>query len=201
MKVGLYARVSTSDKDQDPEVQLAALREYCEDQGWFIVEEYVDEVSAVDLRRRVSWRKLLDDAAKRRFETVFVFKLDRAFRSVKDMHDTLSAWEKVGVSLRSLKEDLDTQTALGRLLMNLLAALAEFELEMIRDRVMAGMEHARSKGVHIGRPRLSQRKGFEGKLAKVLPRLQSGEITEVRAAEELRISVRSLKRYMGEAAA
>ena len=63
--------------------------------------------------------------------------LDRAFRSVKHIHDTLAAWEMVGVSFKSLREQLDTSTALGRLLLNLLAALAEFELELIRERVKA----------------------------------------------------------------
>ena len=200
MKVALYARVSTADRDQDPEVQLAALRSYCKAQGWRIAKEYVDQAPARDLYHRESWRQLLDDAASRKFQAVFVFKLDRAFRSVKHMHDALGAWEAAGVSFRSLTEQFDTQTAQGRLFLNILAALAEFELEMIRDRVMAGMEHARSKGIHVGRPRLTQRKGFNRKLAKVLPRLQRGEITEVWAAEELEVSVRSLKRLMGETA-
>ena len=63
MRVALYARVSIS--DCDPDTQFAALRDFCEAQGWQMVEEYVDKVSAIDLRRRVSWRNLLDDAARR----------------------------------------------------------------------------------------------------------------------------------------
>lgn len=133
MKVGLYARVSTTDRDQDPEVQLAALRRHCELQQWSIFEEYVDKAPARDLYHRDAWRRLLDDAASRKFQAVFVFKLDRAFRSVKHMHDALDAWAATGVSFRSLTEQFDTQTAQGRLLLNMLAALAEFELELIRD--------------------------------------------------------------------
>ena len=116
MRVAAYARVSTSDRNQEPETQLVAIRDCCAAQSWDLVEVYVDEASASDLRRRASWRKLMDDAAKRKFQAVVVFKLDRAFRSVKDMHDTLSAWEAVGVSFRSVREQFDTSTAMGRLL-------------------------------------------------------------------------------------
>ena len=74
-----------------------ALRDYCAAQGWELVADYIDHAPANDLAHRTSWRKLLDDAAKKRFSAVLVFKLDRAFRSVKHMHDTLAAWELVGV--------------------------------------------------------------------------------------------------------
>jgi hypothetical protein len=131
------------------------LRDFCAAQGWEVYREYVGQAPANDLLHRVQWRQLLDDAAKRRFSAVLVFKLDRAFRSVKHMHDTLAAWELVGVSFQSYRERFDTSTALGRLLLNLLASLAEFELELIRERVKAGMEWARRQGKKIGRPRES----------------------------------------------
>jgi len=152
MRVAIYARVSTSDKDQNTETQLLPLRDFCAAQGWEVYREYVDQAPATDLLRRVQWRQLLDDAAKRRFSVVLVFKLDRAFRSVKHMHDTLSAWELVGVSFKSLREQFDTSTALGRLLLNLLASLAEFELELIRERVKAGMYLISRPGcgLHLG---------------------------------------------------
>ena len=87
-RVAAYARVSTSDKDQDPETQLMALRDFCRANDWDVVKEYIDRASARDLAHRKAWRELLDDCAKRRCKVVVVFKLDRAFRSVKDMHDT-----------------------------------------------------------------------------------------------------------------
>ena len=95
MKVAIYGRVSTSDKEQDVETQLMPLRDFCLAQDWEVYKEYVDQAPANDLAHRVQWRVLLDDAAKRRFSVVLVFKLDRAFRSVKHMHDTLAAWEMV----------------------------------------------------------------------------------------------------------
>ena len=87
---------------------------------------------------------------------VLVFKLDRSFRSVKHLHDTLAAWELVGISFQSQRERFDTSTALGRLLLNLLACLAE--LELIRERVKAGMDRARRQGKKIGRPSIRDRK-------------------------------------------
>src|ERR671914_1667144 len=196
MKVALYARVSTSDKDQNPETQLIPLRDFCSAQGWELFREYVDRAPANDLLHRVQWRQLLDDAAKRRFTAVLVFKLDRAFRSVKHMHDTLAAWELVGVSFQSYRERFDTSTALGRLLLNLLASLAEFELELIRERVKAGMDRARRQGRRIGRPRVIDRRGFTKRFGEVLERLIKGEISRRQAAKELNIGYATLKRLL-----
>ena len=196
MKVALYARVSTVDKDQDPETQLMALRDYCRAQGWEVTREYVDRVSARDLAHRKAWLKLLDDAARKRFKAVVVFKLDRAFRSVKDMHDTLATWDALGIAFKSIREQFDTGTAVGRLLLNLLAAVAEFELEMIRERVKAGMDRARRQGKRIGRPRVTDRRGFKNRFGAILERLKSGEISRREAADELGIGYATLKRLL-----
>jgi DNA invertase Pin-like site-specific DNA recombinase len=196
MKIGLYARVSTSDKDQDPLTQLLPLRDFCSTQGWEIFREYIDYAPANDLAHRFQWRALLDDAAKRRFSVVLVFKLDRAFRSVKHMHDTLVPWELVGVSFQSLREQFDTSTALGRLLLNLLASLPEFELELIRERVKAGMERARRQGKKIGRPRVIDRRGFQSRFGAILERLLKGDISRRQAAKELNIGYATLKRLL-----
>ncbi len=196
MRVALYARVSTSDRDQDPETQLMALRDYCRANDWEVVKEYVDTASARDLAHRTAWRELLDDCAKRKCKVVLVFKLDRAFRSVKDMHDTLATWELLGVEFRSLREQFDTTTAVGRLLLNMLAAVAEFELEMIRERVKAGMDRARRQGKRIGRPSVMHRRGFKKRFGGVLERLNEGDISRRNAAKELGIGYATLKRLL-----
>lgn len=196
MKVGVYARVSTSDKEQNPETQLMHLRDFCNAQGWEIYKEYIDTASALDIAHRTAWREMLDDAAKKKFSVVLVFKLDRAFRSVKHMHDTLSTWEALGISFRSIREQFETSTALGRLLMNLLAALAEFELELIRERVKAGMERAARQGKRIGRPRVTDRRGFESRYKTISERLRAGDISRRRAAKELGIGYATLKRLI-----
>ena len=194
--VAVYARVSTSDKNQDPETQLLQLRDFCAAMGWVVYREYIDHAPANDLLHRVQWRRLLDDAAKRKFSVVLVFKLDRGFRSVKHLHDTLAAWELVGVSFQSVREQFDTSTALGRLLLNLLAALAEFELELIRERVKAGMDRARRQGKRIGRPRVIDRRGFSQRFGVVLEGLDAGVLSRSQAARELKIGYATLKRLL-----
>ena len=151
MRIALYARVSTRDKDQNPETQLLRLRQFVSQHpDWHIAHTYVDQASANDLLHRSAWRHLQDDALQHRLDAVLVFKLDRAFRSVKHLHDTLAVWDPLHVGLLSAQEGFDTTTALGRLLLNLLVSLAEFELELIRERVTAGMERAKQEGKAIG---------------------------------------------------
>ena len=196
MKVALYARVSTNDKSQDPETQLMPMRDSCVAHGWEVTREYVDKAPANDLAHRLQWRQLLDDAAKRKFGVVLVFKLDRAFRSVKHMHDTLAAWEVVGVNFQSITDQFDTSTAMGRLLLNLLASLAEFELELIRERVKAGMDRARRQGHKIGRPSVWDRRGFSRRFGDILERLNAGDVSRRQAALELGIGYATLKRLL-----
>ena len=106
--VALYARVSTRDKDQDPELQLGPLREYVAARGWKATE-YVDRAPAGDLAHRTSWRRLLADAASRRIDLVLVWKLDRAFRSTLDALSTLQDLEHRGVGFASITQpELDT---------------------------------------------------------------------------------------------
>ena len=112
------------------------------------------------------------------------------------MHDTLAAWELVGVNFRSLREQFGTSTALGRLLLNLLASLADFELELIRERVRAGMERARRQGKKIGRPKVIDRKGFPKRFGAILERLSKGDISRRQAAKELGIGYATLKRLL-----
>ncbi|MFC2000474.1 recombinase family protein [Chloroflexota bacterium] len=196
MKVGIYGRISTTDKHQNVETQLLALRDKCEAEGWQIFEEYVDEASAIDIAHRPGWKQLMDDATKRRFQVVLVFKLDRAFRSVKHMHDCLEVWQSLGIGFKSLREGFDTETPLGRLLLNLLASLAEFELELIRERVRAGMDRARRQGKKIGRPRVIDKRGFKTRFKAVLVRLNNGELSRRRAAKELNVGYATLKRLL-----
>ncbi|WP_338055220.1 recombinase family protein [Sulfobacillus harzensis] len=196
MRVALYARVSTRDKDQNPETQLLRLRDFvAAHPDWHITREYVDTASANDLGHRTAWKALNDDALRHRFDAVLVFKLDRAFRSVKHMHDTLAVWDPLHVGFLSAQEGFDTTTALGRLLLNLLASLAEFELEMIRERVIAGMERARKEGKAIGRPKgIDPQK--QARMARVLPLLQSGSVSWRQAAAQAGVALSTLQRFV-----
>ena len=195
MRVAIYARVSTAE-DQEPETQTLALADFARAQGFQVVGEYVDRAPANDLRGRVEWRRLLDDGARRRFQAVLVFRLDCAFRSVKHMHDTLAVWEAQGIGFISAREGFDTRTALGRLLLNLLASLAEFELEVLRERVKAGMDRARRQGKHIGRPPAEADPDVARRLSGVLSRVRAGEVSLRAAARDLGLSPATVRRLL-----
>jgi DNA invertase Pin-like site-specific DNA recombinase len=93
------------------------------------------------------------DAHKRRFDVVLVWKLDRFGRSLRHLVNALAEFESLGISFVSLSDNLDLSTASGRLMFNIIGAMAEFERELIRERVKAGMRNAKAKGTRIGRPR------------------------------------------------
>ncbi|KKL83004.1 hypothetical protein LCGC14_1979120 [marine sediment metagenome] len=151
-RIAIYARVST-DKDQHPETQLHALRQYVEQRGWNVVKEYVDTASAKDLRGRTAWRELLDQARKGGIDLVLVTKLDRAFRSTKDTYDGLAYLDQHGVGFVASTQPIDTSTSTGKLLLGVLAAVAEFERELIVERTLEGLNRARAQGKTLGRPR------------------------------------------------
>ena len=197
MRVALYARVSTSDKDQEPETQLLALREFVERQGWETTREYVDHAPATDLLHRTAWRDLLEDASKRRFDLLLVWRMDRAFRSVLDAATTLERLRAWGVGLRSYAEPwLDTTSPFGEALYYIPVAYAQLERGILRERVKAGMERARKQGIRIGRPRVTDRRGFKRRFGDILERLHGGEISRRQAARELGIGYATLKRLL-----
>ena len=156
MRIAIYARVSTSDRDQNPETQLMPLREFVQAQDWQTYQVYVDEASAMDLNGRKAWRELLDDASKRRFDLLLVWRMDRAFRSVLDAATTLERLRSWGVGLRSYSEPwLDTTSVFGEALYYITVAYAQLERGILRERVKAGMERARRQGKRIGRPKVT----------------------------------------------
>ena len=192
MRIGIYARVSTADKDQNPETQLLPLREFVAAQGWTAAGEYVDYASATDLRGRKAWRRLLDDAAKRRVDLVLVWRLDRAFRSVAHASTTLEQLRHAGVGLRSLTEPwADTTSPQGELVFNLLATFAQFERSLIAERVKAGMARAKQQGKHVGRPAR-----LNGDLDALRPEIEAGRLSRRQAAKRLGVTVSTVSRSL-----
>ncbi|MFC2041936.1 recombinase family protein [Chloroflexota bacterium] len=197
MKTAIYARVSTSDKDQDPQTQLIPLREFVTAQAWDSYGEFIDHVPATDIAHRLQWRTLLDDASKRRFDLLLVWRMDRAFRSVLDAATTLERLRTWGVGLRSYSEPwLDTTSPFGEALYYITVAYAQLERGILRERVKAGMERARKQGHKIGRPRVTDRRGFNRRFGDILERLRQGELSRRRAAAELGIGYATLKRLL-----
>ncbi len=198
MKVALYARVSTDDKEQNPETQLLALRRFCQEHAWDIEGEYVDKARAKDYKRRLQWEQLKKDARQRKFKMVFVFRLDRAFRSVRECLNTMEEWKERGIIFKSLMEDvIDTSSSMGNFIFQVLAAVAELESGIISDRVTAGLARAKSQGKRLGRPQVTSRAGFSDRYITILERLRIGDISSKRqAARELGVGYPTFKRLL-----
>jgi len=134
-------------------MQLRELREYCERRGLDIAGEYTDTASgAKDSRPELN--RLMADAKERRFDAVCVWKLDRFGRSLRHLVNALADLESLGVSFVSVKDNLDLSTPSGRLMFQIIGAMAEFERALIQERVRAGLRNARAKGRKLGRPRM-----------------------------------------------
>jgi DNA invertase Pin-like site-specific DNA recombinase len=149
VRAGLYARVSTHDQQTLP-LQLAAMRDYVKRRGWPAALEVQDVSSGASLREK---REALLAAARRReLDVVVVWRLDRWGRSLVDLVTTLQELAALKVGFVSLSEALDMTTPSGRALAGMLAVFAEFERDILRDRVKAGIAQARKNGRPHGRP-------------------------------------------------
>lgn len=151
--VALYARVSTLHGQQDPEMQLSELREYATRRGLNIYNEYVDQGVSGSKESRPALNRLMSDAQRCRFDAVLVWKIDRFGRSLKHLVNSLADLSAYGIAFISLRDNLDLSTPSGRLMFQIIGAMAEFERALIQERVRAGLRNARAKGKRIGRPR------------------------------------------------
>jgi len=149
LRVALYARVSTSDQSLDP--QLDALRRYPEARGW-VAREFLDHGQSDRSDQREGLKALLEAARRREVDAVAVVKLDRLGRSLVHLLGVLGELDCLDVAFISLDDGIDTQTAAGRLFMQVRGAFAEYEAGLIRERALAGLEAARRRGKKLGRP-------------------------------------------------
>jgi DNA invertase Pin-like site-specific DNA recombinase len=164
-RVGLYARISTHDQQTLP-LQLHAMRDFAAKRNWTIAVQ-IKEVGSGASERELR-QQLLAAARRREIDVVLVWRLDRWGRSVADLVSTLQELQHLGVGFVSLTEALDLTTPAGRAMAGLLAVFAEFEREILRERVRAGLAHARQSGTRLGRPQTAG--------------LQSGEVRKFHRA-------------------
>ena len=153
MKVAIYCRVSTL--HQDVGLQLNDLRACCASRGWAVSGEYVDLGVSGSKDSRPELDRLMSDARRRRCDCVLVWKLDRFARSLRHLVNALAEFDGLGVSFVSLRDNLDLTTAAGRLMFQVIGAMAEFERALIQERVRAGLRNAVAKGRKLGRPRVA----------------------------------------------
>ena len=192
-RAAIYARVSTRDRGQDPEMQLSELREYCLRRGWTVTAEYVDVGVSGSKASRPQLDRLMHDAHRRRVDVIAVWKLDRFGRSLRHLVNALAQLESLGVAFVSLRDNVDLTTPSGRLMCQIIGAMAEFERALIQERVRAGLQNARSKGKQLGRPRVPVDTAriavlrAEGRSwASIAGEMGVGEGTVIRAARQVR---------------
>ncbi len=149
MRVAIYARVSTV--DQSVEHQIRSLRKYAQARGWEIVREFCEVVGGAAAQKRPQRDKVLGMARCRELDAILVHALDRWGRSVQDLVLTMAEIEALGVAF-VVPGHIDMTTPMGRMLAHFLGAVAEFERELIRERVRSGLANARAKGKRLGRP-------------------------------------------------
>jgi DNA invertase Pin-like site-specific DNA recombinase len=153
-RAAIYARVSTHN-GQNPEMQLGEVRAYCGRRQWEIAGEYVDTGISGSKEHRPALDRLLSECRKRRVDAVVVCRYDRFARSVRQLVNALEEFRSLGIDFVSLHEGVDTSTPNGRRVFGIFASIAEFERELIRDRVRSGLAAAKARGKQLGRPRVT----------------------------------------------
>jgi putative DNA-invertase from lambdoid prophage Rac len=148
-RIGIYLRVST--QDQSYELQESEIRRYLESRGWGDPILYADKATGTNANRS-ELKRLLRDARERRLDKIVVWKLDRFARSLKDLILMLQELGELGVEFVSLRDQIDLTTSAGRLLLHVVGAFAQFEADLIKERVRAGLVNAKAKGQKLGRP-------------------------------------------------
>jgi len=152
-RIAIYARVSTT--DQSTESQLLDLRRYTRERGWTIFKEYCDNGVSGTKDSRPALNELMNDAKKRRFDVVLVWRFDRFARSTKHLILALEEFKNLGIDFVSYQENIDTSSPLGSAIFTIISAVAQLERDIIAERVKAGLRRARENGKKLGRPRTS----------------------------------------------
>ena len=155
IRAAIYARVSTNN-GQNPEMQIRDLQEYCQNRGWKITDEYVDSGISGAADSRPQLNRLMADANRHRFDVLAVWDFSRFARSASHLLRALEAFSALGISFVSLREQIDTSTAAGKMVFTVLASVSELERSLIGERVRAGLRNAKSKGIRLGRPPLRE---------------------------------------------
>lgn len=189
MKAALYARVSTHDQQTLP-LQLKAMREYTKKRGWTIALQ-IKEIGS-GAKTRPQREELLKASRRREVDVIIVWRLDRWGRSLADLVTTLKELSDLGIGFVSLMEAIDLTTPSGRALAGMLAVFAEFERDILRERVKAGIAQAREKGQSHGRPPTAANQSRE------VQRLFKKGLSKSEIAKRLKIGRTSVIRILNQ---
>jgi len=186
-RVAIYTRVSTNDQNLD--IQINDLNEYAKQRGWEVFNIYQEKISGSG-KTRPAFNEMIEASKKRKFDIILVWKFDRFARSLKMLVDSLGLFESLGIDFVSYKENLDTTTPMGKLMYHINSAYAEFEKEIIRERVKAGVQRKIEKsGGKWGREKLAKEKQAE------IKRLRLKGVSIRKTAEQVGVSNKTVVKY------
>jgi DNA invertase Pin-like site-specific DNA recombinase len=198
-RAAIYVRVSTTNRtrdgngfEQNPEVQEVPLRQLAQQRGWTLTRVYSDRLSGAN-ENRPGLRSLMDDARRGLFDVVLVWRFDRFARSIEQLVLALAEFKALGIDFVSCQEALDTSTPMGKAMFTIIGAMAELERNVIRERVVAGIEYARRHGTKsgnaIGRPKRIFDRGE-------VVRLRASGLSIEKIAGQLRLGVGTVVRVI-----
>ncbi len=187
LRVGIYARISTHDQQTLP-LQVKAMRQYARRRSWKVVKAVEDVGSGAS--ERPQREELINAARRRQIDAILVWRLDRWGRSLLDLIGSLQELSTLGVGFVSLCEALDLTTPSGRALAGMLAVFAEFEREILRERVKAGIAQARARGQLHGRPPTVKARSAE------IKRLFARGLSKREIAKRLNVGRTSVRRVL-----
>ena len=185
-KVAIYARVST--KEQDCTRQLVELRQVAENHGWKIVDEYVDEGISGAKKSRPELNRMMKDAISRKFEMVATLELSRLGRSVKNMCEIVDLLKSKNIHLFIKNQNVDTSVPVGEFFFNIMNSVAQYEREIIRERVVSGLDNAKRKGVVLGR-----KTNLTPTVEQKIREMKSNNIGLKRIAAECSVAVKTVR--------
>ena len=171
-------------------MQLKALKKHAKMKGYEIYDTYTDICSAT--KKRPYMECLKREAKQGKFDVVLVWKFDRFARSVLDLVNSLEEFHEIGVDFISITEEIDTTSPAGKLVFTMMAGVAEFERSLISERVKAGMNAARKRGKHVGRPALDEKKKSQA------IELRMERLSYRKIADQLNLSVGTVQKYTKE---
>lgn len=147
--IAIYARVSTD--NQNSEMQLLDLRDYSDNRKFTVYNEYIDNGISGSKEKRPALDQLMDDAKKKKFDTVLVWRFDRFARSTKHLVEALHIFKHLGIGFISFQENIDTSSPIGEAIFTIISAISQLERDIIRERILGGLRRAKLKGRTLGR--------------------------------------------------
>lgn len=198
-RAAIYVRVSTTNRtrggdafEQNPEVQEMPLRQLVAQRGWSVAQVYSDRVSGAK-ENRSGLKHLMEDARRGKFDVVLVWRFDRFARSIEQLVIALAEFRALGIDFVSCQEALDTSTPMGKAMFTIIGAMAELERNVIRERVIAGLEYARQHGTKSGKAVGRSKRMFDR--AQVF-RLREAGLSIEKIARDIGIGVGTVARVI-----